>query len=698
MKKLLLFFVIAVSQFCYSQSDCVTAIPICGNSNQYYTPSGSGNVQEILETNGCLASNERFTVWYSFTIATSGTLSFTIIPNVAATDYDFAVYGPTANGCTSLQTNNVFVAPIRCNYSGTTGNTGLDLNLPPSSPNNNQWSPYMQVTAGETYYLVIDNFSRTTNGFSLTWGGTATLSSAFTDPTLAPNPFITPGIPNPNGVGPNLVSTCPLPGLFDFTTLTRGIINNNANFVVSYHLTANDALTGNNPITTPIMVNGNDTYYYSIHYQDPNNPNNPLNSCRQTGNFKFILGVITPQNSTLYACNNNGQGTATFNLTSANVYPAEPTATKKYYLTLNDLNADINEITNPLNYVSAEKTIYVKVINSGNCAGIGEIYLKFHPEVKLYENTIKSCFIEGNITYAVFDLTTANVTSQTGNTFKYYKTLAEALAETNPIVNANTYTSQDGFVYVRATNEKGCFAITKITLKVTAPIKSSVLKDKVICFESRTTLDAGPGFDGYEWNTGAKTQAIQGVAVGTYWVKLKTGSCTTYQEVNVYATQQPVISSIDITNNTITINANGGTQPYQYSLDGITWQNSNVFTGVPRGENKVYLKDTNNCTPIMVQITVPNLLNAITPNGDNINDEIDYTALAYKNNLVFTVYDRYGNKLYEANKLRNYKWNGTAGNKKIKTGTYWYTITWNENDKNNTPTKYSGWILVKNRD
>lgn len=110
----------------------------------------------------------------------------------------------------------------------------------------------------------------------------------------------------------------------------------------------------------------------------------------------------------------------------------------------------------------------------------------------------------------------------------------------------------------------------------------------------------------------------------------------------------------------------------------------------------VYVKDAYNCTAIHVQVTVPNLINVITPNGDNKNDVIDYSALAYKKNLVFTIYDRYGNKLYEADKLRNFKWDATTGGKKVATGTYWYTITWNENDKNGTPTKYNGWILVKN--
>ncbi len=230
------------------------------------------------------------------------------------------------------------------------------------------------------------------------------------------------------------------------------------------------------------------------------------------------------------------------------------------------------------------------------------------------------------------------------------------------------------------------------------PVKSSVLKNKTICPEDKTTLDAGSGFDGYEWSTGATTQSISNVGVGAYWVKLKTGKCFTLQQVNVYPSQQPVIASIDITNNTITVNASGGTAPYQYSLDGINWQDSNIFTGLPRGENKIFVKDSFDCNPIQIQVTVPNLLNAITPNGDNVNDEIDYSALAYKKNLLFVVYNRYGNKIYEADKIRNFKWNGTSGGKKIPTGTYWYTITWNENDKNSTPTKYDGWVLVKNRE
>jgi gliding motility-associated-like protein len=123
-----------------------------------------------------------------------------------------------------------------------------------------------------------------------------------------------------------------------------------------------------------------------------------------------------------------------------------------------------------------------------------------------------------------------------------------------------------------------------------------------------------------------------------------------------------------------------------------------MFTGLPRGENKIYVKDAYNCNPVEVQVTVPNLINAITPNGDNVNDYIDYSALAYKKNLVFIVYDRYGNKLYEAGQNQRLQMGRNSFRKENLTGTYWYSISWNENDKNNTQTKYSGWVLVKNRE
>ncbi|WP_295232184.1 T9SS type B sorting domain-containing protein [uncultured Chryseobacterium sp.] len=695
MKKLLLVLLLSLSHLYFSQSDCATAIAVCGNAGQSYTPSGYGNTQES-PLGGCL-STEHFSVWYKFTIATGGTLTFVIDPTVdpnnpVSTDYDWAVYGPNVQ-CGSLGT------PVRCSFAAGGGPTGLNMTSTDTTEGagGDRFVKYMDVLPGETYYMIVDNFSSNTMGFSLTWGGTATLASPFTDPALTPNPFVAPGNPSATPGAPNEILKCQLPTTFDFSTLTTGIVNGNTNFQVSYHYNSNDALTGANPITSPVTVNGTDIYYYSIHYQDPTNPNNPINSCTQIGPFKFKQGNIVAKDANLFACNNNGAGTGTFDLTVADVF-SEPTATKKYYPTLNDLNSGTNQIMNPTTYVSGPGKVYVKVTSSEGCSDDSVITLDFLPVVVVKDATLESCFIDSNITTAAFDLPSTAVSTQTGITKKFYTTNANALSQTNEILNPAAYISANGVVYVRVTSTDGCFAISKINLIVLPPVKSTVLKDQTICIEDRTTLDAGPGFDGYEWSTGATTQSIQGVSVGMYWVKLKTGKCFTLQNVRVFSSEQPVITGIEISNNTITISANGGKSPYRYSIDGVNWQDSNVFTGLPRGEAKVYVKDAYDCNPVEVQVTVPNLINVITPNGDNINDEIDYTALAYKKNLVFTIYDRYGNQLYVADQLRNFKWNGTSGGKKVLTGTYWYTISWTENDKNNTQTKYNGWVLVKNRE
>lgn len=317
---------------------------------------------------------------------------------------------------------------------------------------------------------------------------------------------------------------------------------------------------------------------------------------------------------------------------------------------------------------------------------------------KVNDATVRTCFLDSNIATGLFNLTNVNVTTATGVTKKYYPSLTDAHAGTNEILTPANYVAPNGVVYVKVINANGCYSVAVITLVVLPPVQSDVLKDKIICMEDTTTLDAGPGFKSYEWSTGATTQMINNVGVGVYWVKLKTGECVTMQTVKVYASEQPVISDVDISNNTITVNVIGGTPPYKYSIDHINWQDSNVFTNVARGNVSVYVMDNYNCEPIKVDITVPNLINVITPNEDGKNDFIDYSALAVKNNLVCNIFDRYGSKIFQADKTNGYKWDGTSGGKRIPTGNYWYEIGWNEPNSKQTAVKYTGWIMVKNRE
>lgn len=477
-------------------------------------------------------------------------------------------------------------------------------------------------------------------------------------------------------------------GTVDLTSYNSQFVNNPGNYIFTYYV-----LGSSTPIANPssFQYSGNTTIKVVV--------KDPTSTLCDNGDGVIQLNPtpFAATDATLTGCNNNNAGTATFDLNTAAVTTVAG-VTKEFYPTLYDLNNGTNQITNPSAYASAAATIYVKVTTPQGCVSTSKITLNIYPVVVVNDVEIKSCFIETNPSMASFNLTGA-VVSQGGLTKEYYPSLTDAISGTNAISTPAAYIAPNGVVYIKVFSSNGCYSIAKVTLTVIPPVYSRTLLDKTICIENTTTLDAGAGFKSYEWSTGATTQSIKNVGVGTYWVKLKTGDCVATQKVTVYPSDNPVITTVDISGSTVTVYANGGTPPYQYSMDNINWQDSNVFTNIARGEAKVYVRDGYNCVPVEVNITVPNLINVITPNDDGKNDFIDYSALANKQNLEIAIFDRYGYKMFQADKTNGYKWAGTTnGSKKVPTGNYWYSVSWNENNKNSTPIKFSGWIVVKNRE
>jgi len=448
--------------------------------------------------------------------------------------------------------------------------------------------------------------------------------------------------------------------------------------------------TATNTITyTPnVGYLGPDTFTYEF------NSDVPIFFDKEIVKVDVNVVLLETYEDSLTACPYNG--VATYDLTTVDVTAFATNPTFQFYPTLTDAENQTNEIVYPNAYVSASGSAFVRVTTPEGCFEFAKINLFFYDQPVVNDAVLSSCFIPENPTTAEFDLTTANVGALPGVPVKYYPSMADAENNTNEIQNPFVYVSPTSAAYVRVFTENGCYSIAKISLNVIQPNYSTVLVDKIICIEGRTTLDAGPGFQSYLWSTGATTQEITGVGVGEYWVILYSEGCPTIQTVKVHKAPEVVISNIEINNNTVTLTVLGGEQPYQYSLDGITWQDSNVFTDLPRGQNIFYVKDSFNCTPVMVEVTVPNLVNAITPNEDGVNDVLDYSALRYKENLTLSIYDRYGNRVHVADKNNNYMWDGRFGNKRVSTGTYWYHISWNEPDAAKTPVKHTGWVMVKN--
>lgn len=183
MKALLFFSIVCASVNGFAQNNnCSGATQVCNDVSFVGNSSGAGT-QELTSSNqGCLGV-EHQSSWYYFQPVTSGTVALAITTSV---DYDFAIWA-TGN-CNSLGT------PVRCSYSSIAGNTGMIssiygqtssfgcgfLGLFPcygtttvtdftEGAGGNAWVAPLNVVAGQTYIMLIDNFTANSSSFTLDW-------------------------------------------------------------------------------------------------------------------------------------------------------------------------------------------------------------------------------------------------------------------------------------------------------------------------------------------------------------------------------------------------------------------------------------------------------------------------------------------------------------------------------------------------
>jgi len=627
MIKRLLFSLLSIFYISLSaQEDCVSAITVCGNSNINYTPSGIGNEYETL--GGCLNSGEHHSVWYKFTIATSGTLTFNLTPT-GPVDYDWAIYGPNTP-CSNLG------LPIRCNASGSLSSTGMNMtntNVSSAGGNTNPYCMYMDVIAGETYYLYIDNWSTTVYTFNLTWGGTATFVSPFSSAN-APNPFIPPGVAGPDPNSPRVISICDSSS-FDFTTLSPGIINGNTNFVVHYFNNANDAATGTNPITSPSSVTPGTTYYYNINYNNPNSPGGGISDCKQTGTFIFELNnlsvYITASSTTLCP---GGSVTLTSSGTAGNVWSTGSTGNSivvntpgTYTLTATNGNctsppasvtitaaSDPNlQINGNLVLCEGPTQLTAISIGAGNTytwstgATGSSISVTTPGTYTATVTTPSNCTFQKSVTVtqgvvpavqnaslsicsdtptATFNLTSAqnNISTTSGVTFDYYLNQADAVAgNTNTITNPTSHTSGNATIYVRVKSST-CSKVANLQLIVNQkPVPVITASSTVICNNGSITLTSNYA-TGNTWSTGETTQSITVNTPGVYTLINNNGLCTgNTASVTINSSPNP---NVQVTGNltfcegsstVLTASATGTGNTFSWS-NGVTGSTNTITT------------------------------------------------------------------------------------------------------------------------
>jgi hypothetical protein len=107
---------------------------------------------------------------------------------------------------------------------------------------------------------------------------------------------------------------------------------------------------------------------------------------------------------------------------------------------------------------------------------------------------------------------------------------------------------------------------------------------------------------------------ISNLPAGTYnWVVKdivsgceKSGSVTITQPTVIAATvvKNNDVSCFNGNDGKITVNASGGTGTLSYSIDGVNYQSSNVFSGLTIGIYSITVKDANNCTKTTNSVTI----------------------------------------------------------------------------------------------
>ena len=263
-------------------------------------------------------------------------------------------------------------------------------------------------------------------------------------------------------------------------------------------------------------------------------------------------------------------------------------------------------------------------------------------------------------------------------------------------VSPNTTTTYT----VTGTAANGCQAAVPatVTIEVVPAIVSNV-KGGHICIGDNITLDAGTGPNyKYVWNTGATTQTITVATPGAYSVTIDNGVCSKIFTVQVIQAVVPQITKVDYSNNgnMVLTASNPSNGPLEYSADnGMTWQNSNIFTNIPKNKLitiRVRVKNTS-CEGFLEYFTFV-MQNAITPNGDNKNDIIDFRGINMYKDFKASIFDRYGREVFKAEKITPY-WDGYFQGKRLPTASYWYQIAFEDPATKQIVVK-TGWILLKN--
>lgn len=488
--------------------NCIFALEYCNyaayftNDNSHEYNNGMG-IQELDNDSSCL-EKEHNSIWQKFTFKTSGTFGFDIQPyNVNGSnsqytlmDYDFAVFGPNAS-CDNLG------KAIRCSsYNAFTVNstftyTGMNSSETDTSEGNNGngYVKWIDVKAGETYYLVIDAVSKDKtrpSGFFWTMTGTAKIEGQ-------------PDIMIPDGVSINL-EQCDTDGILDLKTtfnLTKNttvVLGNQTNTTVRYFANFADVHVFGAEIKTPSAYT-NISNPQTIFVQLENN----VNQCRITKEFNITVvdnnAKFTTTESAICddvqdGSDTNGKAIFDFKKVTKDILGNIDLSglTIQYFLTKNEALLGINPLSNfYYNTTPNKQSVFVTVSGTNYCSKEPqEIYLIVQQLPAKNSYTLTQCEVGTNPDgLTLYNLKEADLVLTNNDTNLCVQYFLNTVQETNnnPLPYNYTNTINPQPIIARITNKTtNCSSLSSLTLT------TKVINEAPILLEECDILGQEKGF------------------------------------------------------------------------------------------------------------------------------------------------------------------------------------------------------------
>jgi len=221
-----------------------------------------------------------------------------------------------------------------------------------------------------------------------------------------------------------------------------------------------------------------------------------------------------------------------------------------------------------------------------------------------------------------------------------------------------------------------------ITVFGVVPVRATVFES--ICPNEEITIESSIENATYKWNTGETTKGINISQIGEFTVEIiNKDGCSGKEEFVITEKAKPAkIKEILSQEDEIRI-ITEFEGSYEYSLNGIAYQNSFVFKDNLTGNYTAFVRDVISCnTSDQKDFFHLNIPKIFTPNADGIKDEFVVDEVKKVN-----IFNRYGKLIKQG--LGGLRWDGTYIGKALASDSYWYLVETNEGGI------FKGFVILK---